>query len=136
MPYLIKNIDAIAREKQRDVLFITFSDIQDWFTHYDWEKDHLRANVINFLNEHSIGWQECGEFANDDCLMSYQGQIYVDLELNEKDEKYRILQKFLENPDGSMRHTNITFWLLTLERALTNKAHDEDGFWEKWAENF
>ncbi len=38
MPQLIEHIDAIARQKQRDVLFLRFndpSDSEDWF--YDWE---------------------------------------------------------------------------------------------------
>ena len=58
MPQLLKHIDAIAREKNRDVLFIHFE-------HYELSEegeedtDSVRAIVIAWLEDHGIGYDLC-----------------------------------------------------------------------------
>ena len=48
MPRLLTHIDAIARQKQRGVLYITFQSgsilDEDW-TAYDWEEDPIREKI-------------------------------------------------------------------------------------------
>lgn len=145
MPMLIQHIDAIARQKQRDVLFV-------WFHHanqtcdegehpgmeedFDWEDSPVRRQVIAWLDAHHIAWEPCGGVANTNCMMSYMGQIYIDLPFDQAVPKYRELEAFLENPDGSMRLPGAEFCYWPLERAMENAEHDEPGFWEKWADNF
>lgn len=94
MPMLIEHIDAIARKKQRDVLYITFeapklahapsgdaenSDDEDvdwgWDSSFDWKNDPMRQQVCQWLTEQQIAWSPCGYMANENCMISYQGQI-------------------------------------------------------------
>lgn len=137
MPQLIEHIDAIARQKQRDVLYLRFndpSDSEDWF--YDGESSASRQEIINWLNNNQIIWQPCGDVANENCMMSYAGQIYLDVPFDEADPVYQRLISHLENPDGTMRLPGVLFCALKLQTAMKNAHHDEPGFWKRWAENF
>ncbi len=141
MPQLIQHIDQIGREKQRAVLYLTFNppatDEDDfWGTDVDWENDAMRRQVIAWLVEHQINYQPCDAVASENCMVSYQGQIYVDVPYDETDKQYQLVRGYLENPDGTMIFATVTFWVLPLENAMINAHHDEPGFWEKWAENF
>ena len=69
-------------------------------------------------------------------MWSYRGSIYVDVPFDTTDSTYQLLQTYLENPDGTMRHPTVTFEYYPLEMAMKNAHHDEPGFWERWAENF
>jgi hypothetical protein len=140
MPMLIEHIDAIARKKQRDVLYVIFHPkrqvVGDWSASYDWRKDSIRETVCNWLTEHQITWQPCGEIASENAMYSYQGQIYLDVPYDDNDPEYVLLRDYFENPDGSMRFETVIFCYLPLATAMENAHHDEPGFWEKWAENF
>jgi len=35
-----------------------------------------------------------------------------------------------------MRHAGVRFYVMPLDYAMENAAHDEPGFWERWAEDF
>ena len=142
MPILIEHIDAIARKKQRDVLYVTFSpkiitDI-DWWDcdSFNWQQDPMRGTVCKWLTEHGIHWQHCSDFADVNSMRSYEGQIYLDIPYDDSDPLYALVRDYLENPDGSMRFETIGFWYLPLAKAMENAHHDEPGFWERWAEDF
>ncbi len=142
MPMLIEHIDAIARKKQRAVLYVTFEPHQSdarasWkrFS-YNWEKDPMRETVCQWLTEHHIPWQPCGAVADENMMCSYRGQIYLDVPYDDNDPLYVLVRDYLENPDGSRRFESVYFWYLPLDKAMENAHHDEPGFWEKWAENF
>lgn len=142
MPLLIEHIDAIARKKQRAVLYVTFnpthmSDSDGWESDpYDWEQDPMRETVCQWLTEHGVPWQLCSYFANENAMCSYEGQIYLDVPYDDNDPLYVQLRDYLEYPDGSMRFETVSFWVLPLETAMNNAHHDEPGFWERWAEDF
>ncbi|AJE03574.1 hypothetical protein [Geobacter pickeringii] len=142
MPKLIEHIDAIARQKQRDVLFIVFHPA-DWGDFesdscwgYDYSVDPRRAKVLAWLDEHGITWQECGPVASTTSFRSYLGEVYIDIPFDEADELYCLVRNYLENPDGTMRDENVRFYYLPLEIAMKNAHHDEPGFWDRWAEEF
>lgn len=142
MPMLIKHIDAIARQKQRDVLYVTFhaqksaeADLFDAFSH-DWENDPVRETVCQWLTDHAITWQPCGFVADENLMRCYIGQIYLDVPYDESDPQYVLVRDYLENPDGDMRFETVDFWYLPLKKAMENAHHDEPGFWEKWAKDF
>lgn len=69
-------------------------------------------------------------------MLSYRGQLYIDLPIDANSPAFQALTLFLEKPDGSARMPGVKFMLCTLEQAMTNSAHDEPGFWEQWAETF
>lgn len=137
MPQIIQHIDAIARQKGRAALSVSFYPRPyNPFDDFDYEKSKARKKVIKWLDKNSMPWQPCGEFANENRMMPYLGDIYVDVPYDTEDETYKKLASFLENPDGSMKIEGVNFYYTPLEIAMKNKHHDEPGFWEKWAENF
>lgn len=149
MVMLIEHIDAIARKEQRDVLYVQFhqptsdEDLKEenvdglgFFDELDWEHLPRRRQIIGWLDAHGIGWRHCADFANENGIFPYLGQIYIDLPYDPTLPAYKELQAFLENPDDSMRFPDTTFCYVPLEMAMKNAAHDEPGFWEEWAKNF
>lgn len=143
MPQLIEHIDAIARQKQRDVLFLQFSDPVDQqgeddgrLVCADWKSSAGRLAVIRWLDDNRIAWHPCGDVADVNYMRSYAGHIYIDVPFDETDPVYQKLRAYLENPDGSMRRPGVLFFALQLHIAMKNAHHDEPGFWERWAESF
>lgn len=141
MPMLIRFIDAISREKGRDVLFVRFGDVDEqsessWDSCHDWKHDQNRIDLIAWLDVQGIRWSPCGRFASEHCMSSYQGDIYLDLPFDKTDPVYQELAYRLENPDETRKIPGVTFCYLPLAIAMRNAHHDEPGFWEKWAENF
>lgn len=150
MPYLIKHIDAISREKKRDVVFLMFedpaSDAEDGtqeearsiFSAFNlqWEDFAVRNEIIAWLDANGFAWEPCGHFANENVMMSYQGEIYIDVPYDESLPEYRKLGAYLENEDGTTRLPGARLCLVKLEHAMWNARHDDPGFWQKWAEDF
>ena len=153
MPLLLEHIDAFARQKQRGVLYLEFhplarapeageslsaQDIRAWKTMPDsaWKALPIRQQIIDWLDAHGIGWQRCGHFANVSLMMGYRGQLYIDLPYDKSLPAYQALEALLENPDGTMRYPDVFFIYCSLDMAMENVAHDEPGFWDRWAENF
>ena len=143
MPKLVQYIDAIARQKQRGVLYVRFHSKGDrsfnYLGHdssYKWETDKQRKSFCKWLDKNNISWQCCGDIANENYMMSYQGHIYLDVPFDENNPLYVLLRDYLETPDGNMRFETMTFCYLSLEQAMKNAHHDEPDFWEKWAETF
>ncbi len=134
MPQILKHIDKIAREKQRDVLFIEFD--REIYPSYDYENYEERKKLLQWLDKNNIPYEECGPMASEYGWESYRGQLYIDIPFDKNNEEYKNLNELLENPDGSMKIPGVNFWYLPLEVAMKNKHHDEPGFWDKWAENF
>jgi hypothetical protein len=69
-------------------------------------------------------------------MAPYLGQVYIDVPYDESLSEYRELRDYLEHPDGTMRHDGVRFYAMPLDYAMQNAAHDEPGFWERWAEDF
>ena len=142
MPMLIEHIDAIARKKGRDVLYLNFfqdkdGDEDDFFPReLDWENLPVRKQIIAWLEENGIAWRFCAHFANENMMMGYRGDLYLDVPFVIENPIYQKLQNYLETPDGVIRFPGVRFLYLPLEMAMKNAHHDEPGFWERWAENF
>jgi hypothetical protein len=140
MPQLIYHIDAIARKKGRDVVFVTFPECDVWRLGKgrpkSYERCAARKTIIHWLDENHIGWEPCASIAREDSMESYAGQIYIDVPYDPDDVLFQKLTSFLENPDGTIKNEGAKHWHLPLELAMKNKHHDEPGFWEKWVENF
>lgn len=157
MPMLIHTIDRIARQKQRDVLFIKFhaplrqnaegqampssTDMQaqqvwallhDHDSDIDWQNMPERQQVLDWLDAKGIDWQPCGPFCPDGGLLlcGYFGDVYVDLPYDPAHPLYRELAAYLEHPDGRMRSSQVTFCCLPLSAAMRNQHHDAPGYGE------
>ena len=134
MPVILKHIDKIAREKNRDVIFINFN--KEVFPSYDYEDYKERNELLQWLDEKHIPYMECGPIASENGWESYRGQLYIDLPIDETNEKYQLLCERLDGPNGTFKIEGVESWVFPLEIAMKNKYHDEPGFWDKWAENF
>lgn len=139
MPQLIEHIDAIARRLGRDVLFVSFpacdplpfaGETADWETHAP------RRQVVEWLEANGITWQACAKIADENTMLGYCGDIYLDVPSNLDDPVYQKLSAFLEKPDGTPARNGVIFYLLPLDVAMKNRHHDEPGFWDRWARDF
>lgn len=130
MPMIIKHIDKIAREKQRDVLYIEFDD------EIDYTINPTRKEFLKWLEANEIPYLPCAYIANECVWDSYKGQLYIDIPMDENNAKYRLLNSHLENEDGSFKIEGIKYMYVPLEMAMKNSHHDAPGFWDEWAENF
>lgn len=162
---LIDHIDAIARKKQRTVLFLTFDTVKitsrtkreyrkafNKYQHFgncftfpgemeiyeNFDDNPHRQTIIDWLSANDIGWEMCGDFASENGWRSYHGQIYLDFPWDEQDEKFQKFKAFFdEDAEGWSKKFGAVHWCgLSLKHAMKNAHHDEPGFWENWAENF
>ena len=134
---LLQHIDAIARAKQRAVLYLEFHPQQRASAaSYRFELDVARDQFLSWLDTHRIGWQACGPFADIGRMESYRGQVYVDVPFEETLPLYCLLRDALEHPDGSMKLATVRFMVVTLDLAMINAEHDTPGFWDNWADTF
>lgn len=118
MPQLLQHIDAIAREKKRDVLFLHFENYQE----DDQGDDPIRSIVLAWLEDHEIAYQPCMGLEQDGFVDTYSGDIYIDLALDEDDLNYRELSEYLEDDEGNMLLDGVLFFVLSLEIALEVEA--------------
>lgn len=143
MPQLIEHIDKIARDKKRDVLFLTFHDkaFKDAdagviFPKFDYTACKPRQKIMEWLTANNIPFSPCGHIARENGMYPYLGQLYIDVPFDETNPVYQKVRDHLENPDGTMKIDGVRFCYYTLELAMENAHHDEPGFWDRWAENF
>jgi hypothetical protein len=146
MPQVLKHIDYIARQKQRDVLYLTFINepFKSFFSepepsdHYWKQPNSIRSKILIWLDENGFSWKECGEPARISGWRSYAGQIYIDVPFDTNDPEYQKLVEYLEDGNGNIKPEfgNTQFWVMALDNAMKNAHHDEPGFWERWAEDF
>ena len=119
MPKLLKHIDAIAREKNRDVLFLHFENYQE----YDDGDDPIRSIVLDWLEDHDIVYEPCMGLEHDEFVIdTYAGDVYIDLAMDENDQRYRELSEYLEDDEGNMMLDGVLFFVLSLEIALEVEA--------------
>jgi len=138
MPQLIEPIDAIARAKKRDALYIQFHPL-DYYDNlsasgnYDYVADVTRKRVLNWLAANEIPWVESAPMAEQHgvLFMGYVGDVYIDVPFDDADPQYCLVRDYLENPDGTMRNVNVRFWALSLTLAMEYAHHDEPGYWDR-----
>lgn len=133
----IDYIDRIARLKRRDVLLLEFSGWdRKGRRRFDWQAHPSRKRIVRWLDDQAIAWLPCGSVANISVLNAYKGQIYIDLPYDPEERRCRLLEEFLETPDGVSRWPGAKLWLVPLAIAKENAHHDAPGFWDDWAEHF
>ena len=135
MPQILKHIDKIARDKQRDVLFVNFKDPNDEFS-FEYENFQHRQDLLQWLDTHKIKYEKCGTIASELGWEAYRGQVYIDLPFDETNEQYVALDKHLMTENNEFKIEGVEFYYLPLEVAMKISHHDEPGFWDKWAEDF
>lgn len=118
MPQLLQHIDAIAREKNRDVLFLHFENFEE----SEAGDDPIRSIVLAWLEDHEIAYQPCMGLEQEGFIDTYAGDIYIDLPLDETDPNYQKLSEYLEDDEGNMMLDGVLFFVLSLDTALELEA--------------
>lgn len=145
MPQIIKFIDEIGREKQRDVLYLEFypkpenmeidsyemyRKIEKKIFDFDFENSEIRSKVINWLNKNKISYSPCGRFSQANGIVKmqekYLGNLYLDIPFDKENTTYRKLEKYFENSDGSMKFQDVRFCYVSLEVAMDYALDNED----------
>ena len=151
MPQMIQYIDAIARQKRRDVLYLVFgvrtvraymheasaeddADSGIFDVLHEWERTPNRQMVLDWLDEQGMAWQPCGGFTHVNCMRPYMGFVYVDVPYDTALPEYQKLEAFLEQADGSRVFPDVLFCYVPLDMAMNNAEHDDPDFWARWAE--
>lgn len=125
MPEFLESINDIARQRRRDVLFLTFcsqppnadgdmfaemfSDDEDPLP--DWENDPARQRILQWLDAEGIPFQECfGVWSEGLITAPYNGTVYIDIPYDPALPEYRKLSDFLEDDDqGKTKWTGVVF---------------------------
>ena len=116
MPMLIHPIDAIARKKGRDVLFLSFSRSAHPHVLTDYtstrKQKTARKAALAWLKEENIAHVECMPYwANGLIHCSYEGHVYIDVPPIESDKTYRRILDHFEFADGTrMRNWSSAHW--------------------------
>ena len=101
MPQLIKYTDEKCIEMNRTILFVQFD--------YNYLEDELREETpyiketLEFFENNDIGYELIGPFSNSGILGGYFARCYIDVSYEVSDTKYKIVEEYLENSDGSMK---------------------------------
>jgi len=135
MPQLLQYIDAIARQKMRDVLYLEFTQAERPNSR-PFEEIESRERILVWFDENGVPWVQCGPVANESVMRSYAGQVYIDVPFDTNNATYQAVQAFLEFSEGTMRFDDVKFWVVSLELAMGNSHHDEPGFSDRWAQSF
>mgnify|MGYP006373631113 FL=1 len=118
MPQLLQHIDAIAREKNRDVLFVHFEDYEE----NEQNPDSNRQDVLSWLEQNDIPYEKCMGLEEEGSIDSYWGDIYIDVPFDLENEQYQILSDYLEDEEGVMKIEGVYFFVLYLETAIELQA--------------
>lgn len=131
-------IDAIARRMRRDVLFIEFHRVDargklgGSVAGFEWPRLTVRQQIIEWLDKRRIKWEPCGHVEVPALIISYRGQIYIDLPFDRGVSAYRELEAFLGKPNGKMRISGVRLCRLRYAAALRNANQDGADYWDRW----
>lgn len=118
MPQLMQHIDAIAREKNRDVLFVHFENYEE----NEQNPDSNRQDVLSWLEQNDIPYEKCMGLEEESSIDSYWGDIYIDVPFDLENEQYQMLSDYLEDEHGEMKIEGVYFFVLYLETAIEIEA--------------
>lgn len=124
MPQIIRPIDEIAREMQRDVIFVQFHNFSTGFV-ADYRTNPSREAIISWLDEQRISHVPCGGFDSGCIVEGYDGELYIDVAIDENDENFLKLSEWFVGEGGKRRYENAWLFYLPLTVALLNSHEVE-----------
>ncbi len=135
MPQLIKRIDEIAIEKQRDVLYVRFtkepfvSDDEPYERFREWRNCAARQAFLQWRQDNNIAAIPCGppSIVNGWIIEGYFGDLYLDVPFKTDNADFQKLSAHLEFPDGNMKQPHICFCYFPLEVAERYKREYPSG---------
>lgn len=117
----LRTIDAIALEKQRDVLLIVFPELhlREWLSQACIDVHPPRAKIIAWLEENGIAYEPClgstpaaAQFGSRPLTRAATmplGNIYIDVPWDTNDATYQFVRSYLEDADGLPSIPNVHF---------------------------
>ena len=126
MARILKHIDQIGREKNRDVLFVQFN--KKVFPKYDYNNYKNRTELLTWLDKNNISYEDCFGIASDNGFESYRGQLYIDIVFDETLDSYNLLDNYIEPQDGVLRFEGIGLWVLPLSVSIKNAYMDDPNY--------
>lgn len=124
MPQLLRTIDEIAREKQRDVLFVQFHNFSTGFV-ADYRSNPSRQDIISWLDKQHIPYVPCGGFDSGCIVEGYDGELYIDVAIDADDANFFKLSAWFAGEAGERRYENAWLFYLPLSVALLNSDEAE-----------
>lgn len=115
MPQLIRHIEDIALDLQRDVLYVCFPEcsaiIHQDDNEKDWRSYQPRIEVTTWLDDNGIRWEKVAAVSRKSgwIIYPYDGSIYIDYPFDREDPQYMKLEKFMEHSDGTMKINGAEF---------------------------
>ncbi|MGE8538773.1 MAG: hypothetical protein ACN6NI_05785 [Acinetobacter sp.] len=122
---LLQHIDAIAREKNRDVLFVHF----EHYVHPEQDANSARQQFIDWLEQQDIRYMPCLGIEPTVGSEVYSGGLYLDVPFDLQHKTYQKLSEYLEDDQGNMKIDGILFFVLSLGLALELES---DGKVSQW----
>jgi hypothetical protein len=124
MPQIIQAIDEIAREKQRDVIFVQFHNFSTGFV-ADYRTNPSREAIISWLDEQGITYIPCAGFDSGCIVEGYDGELYIDVAIDEHDDNFFKLSEWFLRDGRGQRFENAWLFYLPLSVALLNSDEAE-----------
>jgi hypothetical protein len=131
---ILRTIEQIARDKQRDVVYVTFSGYNGDWRHpvpYWVSKEHPRHKITEWLIHNDVDWEDCHEFHIPEAHETYHGHFYIDIIHDKNDPTFQKLVSFLEDENGKVKPEfgeGTKFCLLPISVVLINNFYDELGY--------
>lgn len=124
MPQLVKYTDQICVEKNRDILFVDF----DYDLFYDDSKEETPyiKETLQWFYDNNISYEIIGPFSNSGFLEGYYGRYYIDVPYDLTNAKYKLLEEYFENSDGTMKDPKKVFVYCTLEYCKVTYKESKD----------
>lgn len=139
---LIHYIDKIAREKQRDVLYLEFFSEQptrlgdENYRPFLYQECAIRQTLLEWFEHNDMTVYPCGPFSRGKAIeSSYRGQLYIDVPFDKNNADYQKIENLLEHEDGTMKLPGVRFCYLPLEAAMKYAYSDEPGYWDRYGDD-
>ena len=128
MPMIVKYTDEKCVEKDRDILFVQFK-----YNAFDDDGDLKEETpyikeTLEFIKNNDIQYELIGPFSNSGFLCGYYGRYYIDVPYETSNDKYKIIEEYFENSDGTTKDENKIFAYCTLVDCKRILAESEE-FW-------
>ena len=121
MVYLIHNIDQIARQKKKNVIFVKFTPAETAAVKKRLKNiETKRKMVIDWLDKRNIHWEPCFDIFDGAIAELYEGHIHIELSVDKKDQKFLELCRFLENEDETPKFEGVSLLFLRYSDAKKN----------------
>ncbi|QWK96141.1 hypothetical protein JV213_08290 [Plesiomonas shigelloides] len=120
-------IDAIARQRQSDVLMVTFFRPEESeLDEFDYATCAVRNKALAWFDQQGIGYRECFDlWPDNDADVPYLGELFIDVPVDENNPRYLDVVHKFEHEDGSSRYLGVSLFIIPLSLAQEYRHRDK-----------